>query len=336
LPKKVCQLCLSGLLSASSIKQTCINSDKVLKAVVGKVREEESLKIEFDSESYIYEVVKIETLKQGEISEIADEPTNVEFVYDESETSQLESHEEPKKSQKKISSFSHPIKCYICNERFQFRKQKNDHLDLVHNYDEFKCHICRQKSQTARGHDNHLMLHENPELLSHLCHLCSKNYQKACDLRRHIKLSHTDKSARINNYLCDLCDFKTFLKMNMKRHIRTIHLKIKAFQCEFCPNKKYTSKITLDQHKISHHGLETDFICMCCARKFPTMSFLRSHMKLCSGSPSAVRVRGDPNSYREQIENTDNYRCKICSIVVVGKGKIAQVKLSTHSTEINY
>lgn len=91
-------------------------------------------------------------------------------------------------------------------------------------------------------------------------------------------------------------------------------------------DKKYTSKVTLDQHMITKHGQETDFVCRCCGRKFPTMSFLRSHMKsTCSGSPGAVRERGDPNEYREQLGDTDNYRCKICSVIVEGKGKIAQV-----------
>lgn len=170
------------------------------------------------------------------------------------------------------------------------------------------------------------MLHENPELLSHMCHICSKNYQKACELRRHIKLSHSDKSKRQMKFFCDYCDFKTFSKMNVKRHLKTIHLKIKAFQCIHCLDKKYTSKVTLDQHMITKHGQETDYICRCCNRKFPTMSFLRSHMKsTCSGSPGSVRERGDPNVYREQLGDTDNYRCKICLVIVEGKGKIAQV-----------
>lgn len=113
--------------------------------------------------------------------------------------------------------------------------------------------------------------------------------------------------------------------MNLKRHLRTIHLKIKAFQCEHCPDKKYTSKVTLDQHMITKHGQETDYCCRCCGRKFPTMSFLRSHMKsTCSGSPAAVRERGDPNEYREHL-GEEHYRCKICSVIVEGKGKIAQV-----------
>lgn len=224
------------------------------------------------------------------------------------------------------------FKCYLCNMNFKYRKEKYEHLEIVHTDDELKCKLCKHKSQTAKGLDNHVMIHANPELLSHMCHVCSKNYQKNCELRRHIKLAHGDKSKRKINFFCDNCEFKTFNKMNMKRHLNTIHLKIKAFVCQFCPEKKYTSKITLDQHMITKHGQETTFVCQCCQRKFPTMSFLRSHMKsTCSGSPHAVRERGDPNSYREALcDETDSYRCKLCGLIVAGKGKIAQHYAQRH------
>lgn len=112
--------------------------------------------------------------------------------------------------------------------------------------------------------------------------------------------------------------------MNIKRHLMTIHLGIKAFVCKFCPDKKYTSKITLDQHMITKHDQDTEFICQCCKRKFPTMSFLRSHLKsTCSGSGNSIRERGDPNEYREALED-DKYRCKLCGVVCEGKGKISQ------------
>lgn len=118
--------------------------------------------------------------------------------------------------------------------------------------------------------------------------------------------------------------------MNLKRHLSTIHLRIKAFGCKFCPEKRYTSKITLEQHMITKHNQETEFICKC-RRKFPTMSFLRSHMKLtCSGNPENVRERGDPNSYREKLNDSEQYRCKLCGLIFAGKGKIAQHYAQRH------
>lgn len=115
--------------------------------------------------------------------------------------------------------------------------------------------------------------------------------------------------------------------MNIKRHLATIHLKIKAFICKICPDKKYTSKITLNQHMITKYNQETEFMCRCCNRKFPTMSFLRRHFKsTCSGKG---RERGDPTEYRDILEN-DQYRCKLCDLVFDDKGKIAQHYAQRH------
>lgn len=342
----MCAVCLPQIVTACTIKETCINSNNTLR----KDFEEEfplptsNPTVKIETEPDIYNVVQTDDqVKEEPLDDLAefcnvDTPIDYDYLhFDPMRSLQRYSPEQrrysPERKTFKLPSRSKrdpppaSFKCYLCKEVFSQRKLKYEHLESKHSNDEFKCRICKHKSQTARGMDNHVMLHENPELLSHMCHICSKNYQKACELRRHIKLSHSDKSMRVSKFFCDFCDFKTFSKMNVKRHLRTIHLKIKAFVCQFCPDKKYTSKVTLDQHMITKHGQETDYVCRCCGRKFPTMSFLRSHMKsTCSGSPGAVRERGDPNEYREQLGVSDHYRCKICSVIVEGKGKIAQVR----------
>lgn len=86
----------------------------------------------------------------------------------------------------------------LCTEKntFTLRKEKNKHLINIHGNLELKCKLCRHKSQTILGLDNHMMLHENPQLLSHMCHGCAKTYQRASELRRHEKLAHGDKTNR--------------------------------------------------------------------------------------------------------------------------------------------
>lgn len=97
------------------------------------------------------------------------------------------------------------FKCYLCSMEFHMRKEKLEHLENMHSNDDLKCKLCRHKSQTARGLDNHTMLHNNfPNLL---CQFCGKSYQKNCELRRHIKLAHGDKTKREINYFCDKCEF---------------------------------------------------------------------------------------------------------------------------------
>ena len=234
---------MTQIVTACNIKQTCINSDRFLR------KEENSdfsaVKIETEPDFFQEETVKDEPLDV--LDDYLIDYDYLKFDDPMKSVRRIEPEEEPERRtyRYKPSSSSRTkreppptsFRCYLCNANFHSRKLKHEHLENSHGNDEFKCLKCRHKSQTARGHDNHLMLHENPELLSHMCHICSKNYQKACELRRHIKLSHSDKSKRISKFFCDFCDFKTFSKMNVKRHLRTIHLKIKAFQCQFCPGE---------------------------------------------------------------------------------------------------
>lgn len=258
LPQIVCPACLPQIVNACKIKQTCINSDKVLRTHDKSEENEEfplsvpepAVKIESEPDIFHVDSSLVKDEPLDELEEIC----KIEFEYYKFTDPMMKSVREysPEKrrysperryklkqssSRTKKEPLASSFKCYLCNKMFYQRKLKHEHLDNVHSSDEFKCRVCKHKSQTARGMDNHMMIHENPELLSHMCHICSKNYQKACELRRHIKLSHSDKSLRLSKFFCDFCDFKTFSKMNVKRHLRTIHLKIKAFQCQFCPGK---------------------------------------------------------------------------------------------------
>ncbi|XP_070500808.1 zinc finger protein draculin-like [Chironomus tepperi] len=351
LPQTVCSQCLESLILACNIKELCINSDKILKQQIESIKDKVVPNFEIKSEAHLDSDSNIQNDDRISNSNFESSSRNQEdrlFLSEsKARSSSLEQNDSvqpdskatpTKKSKTRQSKHKSrepqlPFKCYLCDMEFRYRKEKYEHLEVFHTTDELKCKLCKHKSQTARGLDNHIMVHENPDLLFHMCHICGKkNYQKACELRRHIKLAHGDKTKRLINFYCDNCDFKTFSKMNMKRHLSTIHLKIKAFGCHLCPDKKYTSKITLDQHMISKHGQETDFICQCCKRKFPTMSFLRSHLKsTCSGSPGSVRERGDPNEYREPLyDELDHYRCKLCGLVFEGKGKIAQHYAQRH------
>lgn len=282
-------------MSACKIKELCIDSDKTLR-------------------NYI----KNEQILDSPPPDSTENTSNLEFYA-----------ENPIIKDEKVNK-NYFLKCYICDKEFNLKKEKQQHLKVMHFDIELKCKLCRQKSQTTRGFDNHMMLHANPHLLHHMCQFCGRAYQKNCELKRHIKFSHYDKTNREYNFYCDHCDFKTFSKTNIKRHLTTIHLRIKAFACKLCSDKRYTSKITLEQHMIRKHNLETDFICLLCGKKFASMSFLRSHMKLAC-NPTNVRERGDPNEYRERLnEETEKYRCKVCGFIVEGKGKIAQHYAQRH------
>lgn len=246
---------MDSLISASKLKDVCIDSDKTLRY---EFKDEEipmspppAVKLESQPD-----ILDLDAFYDKIKQEPQDETSTEYFENPYRDISRLtsgksRSHTPYIDAKKKKESLLTTFKCYLCNIEFRLRKEKYEHLEATHINEELKCKLCRHKSQTARGLDNHMMLHENPSLLAYMCDICSKHYQKACELRRHIKLAHGDKSKREVKFHCDHCSFRTFSKMNMKRHLNTIHLKIKAFVCRECPEKRYTSKITLDQHMIT-------------------------------------------------------------------------------------
>lgn len=208
-PQVVCAVCLPQIATACNIKETCINSDLTLR----KDYEEEfplpipERTVKIESEPDIFNADSVNnTVKEEPLDDLAefcnvDTPIDYDYLrFDPMRNVQYSPEQRsysPERRRFKTPALSNrskkepppsSFKCYLCKEFFSQRKLKYEHLESVHSSDEFKCKICKHKSQTARGMDNHIMLHENPGLLSHMCHVCSKNYQKACELRRHIKV----------------------------------------------------------------------------------------------------------------------------------------------------
>jgi hypothetical protein len=232
--------CWPQIITACKVKEACINADKTLRCQFQYESKEEipvhEPAVKIESEPDIFQVEGLNNNVKDEPLDELEEFCSVDAIdYDCSRFDPMQSvrryssEERTYSPEKRVKYKPTPpsrakreppptsFKCYLCNEEFHQRKLKYEHLESVHKHDDFKCRICKHKSQTARGADNHIMLHQQPELLSHMCHICSKNYQKACELRRHIKLSHSDKSKRVSKFFCDYCDFKTFSKMNVKR-----------------------------------------------------------------------------------------------------------------------
>ena len=172
MPQHCCGDCVPLLISACKIKDVCIDSNRQLR---NQIKNEEIFVVPHSEEIHANNL-NLDTFMENQ------------------------SHKIKKEMPKNHQSF----KCYLCSLDFNMRKEKLEHLEQMHSNDVLKCKLCRHKSQTARGLDNHIMLHTNfPNLL---CQFCGKSYQKNCELRRHIKLAHGDKSKREINYYCDKCE----------------------------------------------------------------------------------------------------------------------------------
>jgi hypothetical protein len=114
-------------------------------------------------------------------------------------------------------------KCYICQEEFSLIIHLTAHLKNNHNDVSLKCNLCDYKAQKKSGINKHLMRHENPELFTHLCHICSKSFLSAGTLNVHIKLVHENPN-REKKLQCDQCEFVSNRIAHLRRHIRSVHL----------------------------------------------------------------------------------------------------------------
>lgn len=224
-----------------------------------------------------------------------------------------------KKHKRKVefspSSVAKPIfKCYICRQQFEKSKLKEDHLKECH-VGERICSICDYMALTNKGLDVHLMLHEKPELLSYMCEICSRLFRLNSQLQHHIKQTHCSRDKR-PQYQCDLCGLIMIQKASLLRHMKTVHLNMRPHRCVEC-SIDFTTRISLDHHKIAHHNLRTKYSCNNCNQMFPALSMLRYHFKKCAGAPSKKKIYRRTHVARDlplsmERDDTGHIRCKVC------------------------
>jgi len=83
--------------------------------------------------------------------------------------------------------------------------------------------------------------------------------------------------ASSTNYSSRHCDYETSQSGTMKRHVKSIHLKVRDFQCNECEN--IFSEKNLDHHLKSVQLKVKDFQCSNCNKTFSQKSSMIVHMK---------------------------------------------------------
>ncbi|MFS8507371.1 MAG: C2H2-type zinc finger protein [Candidatus Babeliales bacterium] len=105
------------------------------------------------------------------------------------------------------------------------------------------------------------------------CHLCTKRYKYANELRRHI-LSHLNK----REFYCDFEDCSSaFNDETALRNHKKQHDPLKSYECKGC-GKFFKSRHALKNHERVHTG-ETPFRCLLCDKLFQTSSNCGKHIR---------------------------------------------------------
>ena len=76
---------------------------------------------------------------------------------------------------------------------------------------------------------------------------------------------------------CDICGKETLYPSNLIKHKKSVHLQIKPFICEYCPNKRFSRKDDLNSH-LNTHGKGEKYPCSDCGEEFNGRTQLKSHV----------------------------------------------------------
>ncbi|XP_056148305.1 zinc finger protein 184-like [Lampris incognitus] len=118
------------------------------------------------------------------------------------------------------------------------------------------------------------------------CRFCGKNFDRDCDLIRHMDNSHTGEKA----FKCLECDKEFARRDHLSVHLR-IHTGEKPHTCPFC-GKSFAQRSNLNVHTRKHTG-EKPYFCDTCG-KMVAHSY---HLKTCG---MAERKGGK------------SFRCRVC------------------------
>lgn len=117
------------------------------------------------------------------------------------------------------------------------------------NVQRLTCEFCGWSAKVQRSLDNHIFQHHDNSKFQ--CIICQRNFKSADGLMRHEK-SHSKN--RIIIHECTLCNRVFKSKHALFLHNERFHNDDvdQNLQCEFCPSKKFQSRVVLKSHMHLH------------------------------------------------------------------------------------
>lgn len=189
---------------------------------------------------------------------------------------------------------------------------------------EIRCKECNRTFTRNSRLLLHMLTHTDEK--PHECNLCEKKFSRPDYLLKHIQSIHSEKVHK-----CDQCSNAYGNKESLLRHIGKKHNKDPSISCDMC-EKKFTSKIYLDKHKLLH--TDNLYACKHCSETFPEKELLRAHMKENHALPRnfLCNMCGDSFIRSEELKihirrhtGEKPYKCGFC-----GKGFTRSSDLRRH------
>ena len=94
------------------------------------------------------------------------------------------------------------------------------------------------------------------------------------DLGKHVKTVHE----KIKAFNCNSCEKSFGHRSDLNNHVKIVHQNFKNFRCDSC-GKCFAQKSGLKGHLISVHKNRRDFSCDVCNKKFVSNSDMEKHIQ---------------------------------------------------------
>ncbi|XP_049287489.1 uncharacterized protein LOC125765968 [Anopheles funestus] len=216
-----------------------------------------------------------------------------------------------------------PIKCKLCNRTFKrfsnlAQHRKRYHLNRTVTKEDYVCQLCGEVFHTQAKMEWHKETHEKKPKS---CPYCREKFIHRNSLTRHIRLSHTDKYAKLENKTepCSICQ-QPYTKTSMRRHMETHTKERMAFACGIC-NKRFTTNWNLKQHKWTHaNPTMKPFQCTYCPSAFVRESDFVTHVNAhrsirpytCNHCGSQFIRKYNWIRHTREHEIDKGHRCDVC------------------------
>nr|XP_029724040.1 zinc finger protein 808-like isoform X1 [Aedes albopictus] len=185
------------------------------------------------------------------------------------------------------------LECEKCHKKFKMRRQKMDHLRLVHASKNHKCNHCDSSFVSKQRLNKHMIVHDTSTNINKDFSEPEDTYteydrmsriivfeKKECPLcNRMIKLpfleGHLNRHKGVQPFECKMgCMEKFRCKIERNTHYRDVH-GWKAHRCDFCQQYFHSHRSCI-LHKAKVHS--SGFKCQECFTAFASRSGLHRHM----------------------------------------------------------
>ncbi|KRT85535.1 zinc finger protein, partial [Oryctes borbonicus] len=256
-----------------------------------------------NSESYIFQLEKIETVKvdmcvknENELisqnDPLSDDPkTHVKLeTKEELNPENNPSHLTSKKSNNKVAfckdcnktfnynyykfhARSHAgntsLKCEICGKGFVLQHCLNSHRASHSDNRPYRCDSCGKRFKTSNGLQKHQYVHSDDKPFH--CSQCNKSFKRRNSLKGHQRKHNTNKQ-----YICEICG-KGYTDLTGLKYHKGSHEVEKKFACSQC-GKLFQGKVRLQQHVTHIHSVKKVHICSYCGKTFKGKSGMMNHI----------------------------------------------------------